>query len=410
VDARLAPGDRPTALSAFRSRDFRLLWGGQTISYVGDTAFLIALGWRVTSLTGSVGSLGFVLSLNAAAMLTTLLWGGVLADRHSRRLMMIGSDLARAGLVAVLAAVDGTGHLSMGSIMALAALIGFADGFFHPAFGGILPLVVDQPVLASANSMISIARQGSAILGPALAAALYGTAGPTTVWALDAASFVFSAALLWRARPRTLAAAPREGTLRELRAGFRYTMSVPWIWTGIAIATVILMIGLAPYNALLPRIVRSHFNRGVGSYGLLFSLMAVGMVVGSVLYAHWNPRRNRIILCYAAFGINDLGIVVVAVTHSFTLALAAVAWRGFWLGIAISLWTTLLTELVPGSFLSRVVSLDVFGSFALTPVGYAIVGAVAGLFSPAQIVAFGGAVGALLWFVPLSSLEVRRAA
>jgi MFS family permease len=410
VDVRLAPGDRPTALSAFRSRDFRLLWGGQTISYVGDTAFLIALGWRVTSLTGSVGSLGFVLSLNAAAMLTTLLWGGVLADRHSRRLMMIGSDLARAGLVAVLAAVDGTGHLSMGSIMALAALIGFADGFFHPAFGGILPLVVDQPVLASANSMISIARQGSAILGPALAAALYGTTGPTTVWALDAASFVFSAALLWRARPRTLAAAPREGTLRELRAGFRYTMSVPWIWTGIAIATVILMIGLAPYNALLPRIVRSHFNRGVGSYGLLFSLMAVGMVVGSVLYAHWNPRRNRIILCYAAFGINDLGIVVVAVTHSFTLALAAVAWRGFWLGIAISLWTTLLTELVPGSFLSRVVSLDVFGSFALTPVGYAIVGAVAGLFSPAQIVAFGGAVGALLWFVPLSSREVRRAA
>jgi MFS family permease len=410
VDARLAPADRPKALSAFRSRDFRLLWGGQTISYVGDTAFLIALGWRVTSLTGSVGSLGFVLSLNAAAMLTTLLWGGVLADRHSRRLMMIGSDLARAGLVAVLAAVDGTGHLSMGSIMALAALIGFADGFFHPAFGGILPLVVDQPVLASANSMISIARQGSAILGPALAAALYGTTGPTTVWALDAASFVFSAALLWRARPRTLAAAPREGTLRELRAGFRYTLSVPWIWTGIAIATVILMIGLAPYNALLPRIVRSHFNRGVGSYGLLFSLMAVGMVVGSVLYAHWNPRRNRIILCYAAFGINDLGIVVVAVTHSFTLALAAVAWRGFWLGIAISLWTTLLTELVPGSFLSRVVSLDVFGSFALTPVGYAIVGAVAGLFSPAQIVAFGGAVGALLWFVPLSSREVRRAA
>jgi MFS family permease len=410
VDARLAPGDRPAGLSAFRSRNFRLLWGGQTISYVGDTAFLIALGWRVTSLTGSVGSLGFVLSLNAAAMLTTLLWGGVLADRHSRRLLMIGSDLARAGLVGVLAAVDATGHLSMGSIMALAALIGFADGFFHPAFGGILPLVVDQPVLASANSMISIARQGSAILGPALAAALYGTTGPTTVWAIDAASFVFSAVLLWRARPRTLAAAPREGTLTELRAGFRYTMSVPWIWMGIAIATVILMIGLAPYNALLPRIVRSHFNRGVGSYGLLFSLMAVGMVVGSVLYAHWNPRRNRIILCYAAFGINDLGIVVVAVTHSFTVALAAVAWRGFWLGIAISLWTTLLTELVPGSFLSRVVSLDVFGSFALTPIGYAIVGAVAGLFSPAQIVAFGGALGALLWFVPLSSGEVRRAA
>ena len=103
-------------------------------------------------------------------------------------------------------------------------------------------------------------------------------------------------------------------------------------------------------------------------------------------------------------------MVVVALTHWFPLACLAVVWRGFWLGIAISLWTTLLTELVPGRFLSRVVSLDIFGSFALTPVGYAIVGGVAGLFTPAQIVAFGGAAGAVLWFVPLASREVRRAA
>jgi MFS family permease len=410
VEATLAPDDRATALSAFASRDFRLLWSGQTISFVGDSAFLVALGWRVTSLTGSAGSLGFVLALNGAAMLTTLLWGGVLADRHSRRLMMIGSDLARAVLVGILAVVDGTGHLSLGPIMVLAALIGFADGFFHPAFGGIVPLVVEQPVLASANSMLSVARQGSVIVGPALAASLYGTVGTTAVWSLDAASFVLSAALLWQARSRATDASPREGALRELRAGFRYTMSVPWIWMGIAIATVILMLAMAPYNALLPRIVRGHFERGVGSYGLLFSLMAVGMVLGSVLYAHWNPRRTRVILCYAAFGLNDLGMIVVAITHTYPLACLAVLWRGFWLGIAISLWTTLLTELVPGRFLSRVVSLDIFGSFALTPVGYAIVGAVAGLFSPAQIVAFGGACGAVLWFAPLLSREVREAA
>jgi len=97
VDARLAPGDRPTALSAFRSRDFRLLWGGQTVSYIGDTAFLVALGWRVTSLTGSVGSLGFVLSLNAAAMLTTLLWGGVL---WATSVTMLGYFLGNVDFIA----------------------------------------------------------------------------------------------------------------------------------------------------------------------------------------------------------------------------------------------------------------------------------------------------------------------
>ena len=410
MGAALAPVDRPRALAAFRSRDFRLLWGGQSVSFVGDAAFLVALGWRVTTMTGSAGSLGFVLALQSAAMLTTLLWGGVLADRHSRRLLMIGSDLARFGLVAVLAALEGTGHLSYPSLLVLATAVGFADGFFHPAFGGIVPLVVEQPLLASANSMMSVARQGSLIVGPALAAAIYGTLGPTTVWSIDALSFVVSAALLWRAQPRLVDGGVREGTLRELKAGFRYVLSVPWIWTGIAAATVILMIAMAPYNALLPRLIRQHFDRGVGSYGLLFSLMAAGMVAGSVLYAHWNPRRLRVPICFAAFGINDLGMVVVALAPWFPLAAGAAVWRGFWVGIGLSAWTTLLSELVPEHFLSRVISLDIFGSFGLTPIGYVIAGAAAGFFSPAAIIAAGGAVAFALWFVPLASQSVRMAA
>jgi hypothetical protein len=65
--------ERAGTLAAFRSRDFRLLWGGQTISFVGDAAFIVALGWRVTDLTGKASSLGFVLALESLAMLTTLL-------------------------------------------------------------------------------------------------------------------------------------------------------------------------------------------------------------------------------------------------------------------------------------------------------------------------------------------------
>ena len=142
---------RTGTLVAFRSRDFRLLWGGQTISFVGDAAFIVALGWRVTDLTGKASSLGFVLALESLAMLTTLLLGGVLADRYSRRLLMIGSDLSRAAVMLVFCLVDATGHLSMPGVLALAVCFGLADGFFQPAFGGIVPLVVDQPMLPSAN-------------------------------------------------------------------------------------------------------------------------------------------------------------------------------------------------------------------------------------------------------------------
>jgi MFS family permease len=398
---------RAGTLVAFRSRDFRLLWGGQTISFVGDAAFIVALGWRVTDLTGKASSLGFVLAAESLAMLATLLWGGVLADRYSRRLLMIGSDVARAGVMGVFFALDASGHLSLSSVVVLAVLFGAADGFFQPAFGGIVPLVVDTPMLASANSWIGIARQSSAIVGPGLAAALYGTVGPTVVWGIEAGSFLVSAGALWLARPRSIQPPPQLGMRKELVVGFRYVISVPWIWTGIAAATVILMVAMSPYVVLLPRVVQSHYHRGVGSYGLLFSAMAAGMVAGSLAWARWHPRRWRVAICFAAFGINDLGIVVIAVSPWYSLAVVSAAWRGFWIGIGIAAWLTLISELVPEHLLSRVLSFDYFGSFALTPVGFVLAGIAATVIAPTTILAAGGALGAILWFVPLLWRKVR---
>ena len=398
---------RSRVLSAFSSRDFRLLWGGQTVSFAGDTAFLVAIGWYVTNLTGSAGSLGLVLALQSAALLTTLLIGGVIADRYPRRRLMIGSDLARALFVGILAALDASGRLSFPAILVLVTLIGLADGFFQPAFGGIVPLVVEQPMLASANSMLNVARQTAAIGGPALAALIYGAAGSTTVFALDALSFVFSAALLWKARPRRLEQEPTAGPWRDLAAGFRYVASVPWLWTGIAVTTLILMVAMAPFQTLLPRLVKEHFHLGIGAYGLIFSLQAVGMVLGSFVFAHVNPRRKRAILCFTAFSINDVFMLLLALSPWFPLAAAASVVRGFFIGAAIGLWMTMLTELVPEGYLSRVISLDFFGSFGLTPVGYLLAAGLAGLFAPQAIIATGATLGALLWLLPLVDRRVR---
>src|SRR2546429_7565083 len=83
------------ALAAFSSRDFRLLWGGQAISFTGDAAFTVALGWRVTDLTGKAGTLRYVLALGSLAMLATLPLGGVVAHPDSPRPPMSPSRLAR---------------------------------------------------------------------------------------------------------------------------------------------------------------------------------------------------------------------------------------------------------------------------------------------------------------------------
>ena len=93
----------------------------------------------------------------------------------------------------------------------LAACFGLADGFFQPAFGGIVPLVVERPMLASANSWFAIGRRGSAVVGPAVAAGIYGTAGPPVVWGIEAVSFVVAAVAVALARPRRALAAERLG-------------------------------------------------------------------------------------------------------------------------------------------------------------------------------------------------------
>src|SRR6266542_1751137 len=129
MEAISPASSRARVLLAFRSRDFRLLWSGQAISLLGDAAFIVALGWRTFTLTGSARSLGYVLTLQGVGLLSTVLIGGALADRYERRTLMLVSDATRFGVIAVLAAVDATGHLSIGILSGLAFVEGLATGF-----------------------------------------------------------------------------------------------------------------------------------------------------------------------------------------------------------------------------------------------------------------------------------------
>ncbi|MDQ3778061.1 MAG: MFS transporter [Actinomycetota bacterium] len=410
MEAPAEPVGRARALHALRSRDFRLLWSGQTISLVGDGAFLVALGWKSFELTGSKSTLALVLMGHGTAMLATLLIGGALADRYPRRTLMIVSDLSRCAVMVALFAVDVTGSLDLWTLIALAVLYGAGDGFFYPAYGGIVPLVVDEHHLASANALTGLSRQGAFVVGPAVAGVLYGVAGASAVFALNGASFVVAAMLMWLARPRPFERDEPQGTLREIRDGLRYVMSVPWLWITIFLASFILMIAMAPYTALLPAFVEEQFDRGVGSYGTLFTLQSLGMAVGSLAFGQTNPTRRRVIIMYLLFAANDVCVISMALTHSFGLACLFVGLRGVCIGYGIGVWSTLLMQQVPSGKLARVTSLDFFGSFALIPVGYALTAAVAESFSPATLLLAGFGVSTVLWIVPLASKRVREAA
>jgi len=394
-------------LEALRHRDFRLLWSGQTVSQIGDAAFVVALGWRAFTLTNKASSLGIVLMVESLGLLTTLLIGGVLADRYSRKLLLIGSDLTRAVVIAALAVVDASGHLSFGLLVGFVALHGLASGLFQPAFGGIVPLLVDEPHLGSANALVGISRQAAFVVGPAAAGLIYGVAGSSAIFAVDALSFVASAGFLAFARPRVYERTPTEPLRRELTTGFRYVAAVPWLWITIGTFSLVLLVGFAAFQVLLPKLVRQEWAGGVGAYGLLFALQGVGMVIGSIVLGQTAPTRRRGILIYSLFVANAIFGALLGLSPWYGGAAVLQIGRGFCLGFAITLWDTMLMQRVPSHMLSRVISMDWFGSLGLLPAGLALWALLSGLAAPGTLIAASSAFCAGVFLLGLSDRRIR---
>jgi len=377
------------------------------VSQIGDAAFVVALGWRAFTLTNEASSLGIVLMVESLGLVTTLLIGGVLADRYSRKLLLIGSDLTRAVVIGGLALVDASGHLSFGLLIGFVALHGLASGLFQPAFGGIIPLLVDEPHLGSANALVGISRQAAFVVGPAAAGLIYGVAGSSAIFAVDALSFVASAAFLAFARPRVYERTPTEPLRRELTTGFRYVAKVPWLWITIGTFSLVLLVGFAAFQVLLPKLVREEWDGGVGSYGLLFALQGVGMVIGSVVLGQTAPTRRRGALIYSLFVANSVFGALLGLSPWYGGAAVLQIGRGFCIGFAITLWDTMLMQRVPSHMLSRVISMDWFGSLGLLPAGLALWALLSGLAAPGTLIAASSAFCAGVFLLGLSDRRIR---
>jgi MFS family permease len=310
-------------------------------------------------------------------------------------------------VVAGLAVVDASGHLSFGILIAFVALEGLGSGLFQPAFGGIVPLLVDTAQLGSANALIGISRQAAFVIGAAIAGTIYGAAGSAAIFAVDAVSFVVSAGLLLLARPRAYEAQPSEGLGRDLVAGFRYIAGVSWLRITIGMFSLVVMVGYAAFQVLLPKLIEEEWSGGVGSYGLVFTLQGLGMVIGSIILGQVAPTRRRGPLIYSLFFLNSCATVVFALSPWFAVAAALSVLRGACLGFAITLWDTMLMQRVPEQMLARVISMDWFGSLGLLPAGLGLWAALSDIAPPSTLIAASSALCAAAFLVASTTRPIR---
>jgi DHA3 family tetracycline resistance protein-like MFS transporter len=368
---------------------------------IGTQATTVALAWRTFTLTGSAAGLGLVLTVQTVAMLGTTLLAGALADRADRKSVLVVSDALRGVVLVGLALADGTGHVSIGLLVTVAIALGVGDGFFNPSFGGMVPLVVSSSRIASANSLIGFARQGSAVVGPAITGMLYERLTSSAVFAIDALTYAFAIALLLRMPASGTRHSADGTTLGDVRDGLRYIRGVRWLWVTFVLFAATGLLRFAPQQVLLPQLVEQHFHLGVGAYALLVSCIGLGLTLGMLAFGQLTPRRSRGQLLYVMSAAASLLFAGVAVSPVFTVAVGLAALHGLAFGFAIGLWETVVVELVPGQVLSRVISVNYLAAFGLLPLGMLLTGVAAAAFVAPGVILVAGALGTAGLFIGL---------
>jgi MFS transporter, DHA3 family, macrolide efflux protein len=282
------------------TRNFVLLWQGQLVSHLGNQAFLMATTLYVLEVTGSA-------SLVAAAMMAATIplvllapIGGTVADRHSRRSILVCADFLRAiatgglALVVLWDPVSTPRHILL--IVAVAAFNGAMSALFAPAFHALVPDLVAKDRLATANSINQMSTQMSTLVGQALGGVLYVAWGPAVLLLVDGVSFAYAGIATWFL-PADRLVAPGTRSVRlafaryaaDTRAGIRYV----WRRTGMA-AVLGIFAGVnclfMPVFVLLPFYVREILGTGPEWYGFLLSGSGVGALAGSVAAGVMLPK------------------------------------------------------------------------------------------------------------------------
>jgi len=388
--------------------NYRRYFAGQVVSISGNWMQTVGEMWLVLRLTDSATAVGITTALQFTPMLFAGAWGGVLADRISKRRLLAWTQSLMALPALTLWMLTMTGHVTVLVVMALVFVRGSVNAIDNPARQSFVMELVGRERVVNAVSLNSLIVQSARIIGPALAGIVIATVGIAPCFLLNSLSFGAMLIALWRINPAELQ--PAHQASREpgqLREALRYVKRTPELSIPLGVMAIV---GTLSFNfqTILPLMARFAFHGSAGTYAALTSAMAVG-AVGGALAVGTRRRVGPELLTAAALAFGGFGLasaVAPSLGSEFVL-LAAVGAASvtFAAGINSSLQLAAAPEMR-----GRVMALYSVVFLGSTPIGGPLAGWMSDAFGPRSALVLTGIAalvgGAVLW----SSLIRRPAA
>ena len=391
----------PRILRALRHRNYRLFFGGQSVSLVGTWITRIATSWLVYRLTGSALLLGVVGFCGQIPTLVLAPFAGVMVDRHNRHRILVITQVLSALQSLALALLALPGIINVGEILFLQVVQGVINAFDTPARQSfIVDMIEDRADLPNAIALNSTMVNGSRIIGPSIGGIVIAAVGEGWCFMIDAISYV--AVILSLVAMHVADRPARVAHLRvvdELREGFFYVArSVP-MRSALLLLALVSTMGM-PYTVLMPAIARGVLHGGPHTLGFLMTASGLGALAGALYLA---SRRSvlglgrAMVLATLAFGI---GLMAFSLSRAAWLSLLLLPIVGGGMMVETAATNTILQTIVDEQMRGRVMSFYTMAFLGTAPLGSLIAGLAADRIGAPITILLGGlaCAAAAIWF------------
>ena len=395
--------------NAFKSRNYRLYFIGQSVSLIGTWMQKTAVSWVIYSLTHSKVMLGVTLFATMFPSFIFSFMGGVVADRYNRFKVLLLTQVVSMAQAILLTALIFFKHYTVWEIIALSVVLGIVNAFDVPARQSlVIDMVQDKKDLPNALALNSSMVNLSRLIGPGLAGLVIETFGNDICFELNALSFVaVIISLLLMKLPKYISRPRTKNISGELREGFNYIKNTPAISFVLGMLALISLFVL-PFSTLIPVYAKDIFHGTASTFGVIDSFIGLGAFTGAMFLASLRPGRDlRKILAINTF-VFGAGLILFSYTTLYPLALVFAVIAAFGMMSQITVSNTLIQTTVNPAMRGRVISFYAMAFFGMQPLGGLLIGFISEHIGVKNTVLAQGIIAVIIGLLHVRFLQKRK--